>query len=99
MLATNRGNAMVETVVALAVLSPFLSCMALLGKQLDIKHKSFDALRYSVWERTVWSGNAKSDADVTIEALDRSFGDPGAGLVAIDSLRSSVIVPRASASA
>lgn len=84
----NRGNAMVETVVALAVLSPFLGCIALLGKQLDVKHKSFDALRYSVWERTVWSGNAKSEADVAIEAIDRSFGDPSTGVVAMDSLRS-----------
>lgn len=88
MRSTNRGNALVETVVALAVLSPFLGCIALLGKQLDVKHKSFDALRYSVWERTVWSGNAKSEADVAIEALDRSFGNPSAGIVAISSLRS-----------
>ena len=88
MRITNRGNAIVETIVALAVLSPFLGCIALLGKQLDVKHKSFDALRYSVWERTVWSGSAKSDADITIEALDRSFGDPSTGVVAVDSLRS-----------
>jgi hypothetical protein len=90
MCATNRGNAMIETMVALAVLSPFLGCIALLGKQLDVKHKSFDALRYSVWERTVWSGNAKSEADLTNEALDRSFGDPSAGVVATDSLRPGV---------
>lgn len=88
MQPTNRGNAMVETIVALAVLSPFLGYVAVLGKQLDVKHKSFDALRYSVWERTVWSGTAKSEAAVTIEALDRSFGDPGAGMVPIDSLQS-----------
>jgi hypothetical protein len=90
MCATNRGNATIETIVALAVLSPFLGCIALLGKQLDVKHKSFDALRYSVWERTVWSGNAKSEADLTNEALDRSFGDPSAGVVATDSLRPGV---------
>ncbi|HEY5760809.1 MAG TPA: hypothetical protein VIU34_33510 [Steroidobacter sp.] len=88
MRSTIRGNAMVETIVAVAVLSPFLGCIALLGKQLDVKHKSFDALRYSVWERTVWSGNAKTDAEVRIEALDRSFGDPSTGVIAIDSLRS-----------
>lgn len=87
MRPTNRGNAMVETVVAVAVLSPFLGCIALLGKQLDVKHKSFDALRYSVWERTVWSGNAKTDEDVRIEALDRAFGDPSTGVTSIDSLR------------
>jgi hypothetical protein len=88
MQATHRGNAMIETIVALAVLSPFLGCIALLGKQLDVKHKSFDALRYSVWERTVWSGDAKSEAQITNEALDRSFGDPSVGVTANDSLRS-----------
>lgn len=88
MRLTNRGNAMVETIVALAVLTPFLAGIALLGKQLDVKHKSFDALRYSVWERTVWSGNAKSDGDITVEALDRTLGDPSTGVIAIDSLRS-----------
>jgi hypothetical protein len=78
---------MVETVVAVAVLTPFLGGIAVLGKQLDLKHKSFDALRYSVWERTVWSGNAKTDTAVRIEALDRAFGDPSTGVIAIDSLR------------
>nr|WP_298722394.1 hypothetical protein [uncultured Steroidobacter sp.] len=88
MQSTNRGNAMIETIVALAVLSPFLGCIALLGKQLDLKHKGFDALRYSVWERTVWTDGAKSDAEVRMEALDRAFGDPSAGVTAIDSLHS-----------
>lgn len=92
MLVTiNRGNALVETVVALTALLPFVGGIVLLGKQLDVKHKSFDALRYSVWERTVWSGsgaNAKADADITMEALDRSFGDPSVGLLPPDSLRS-----------
>ena len=85
-----RGNALVETIVALVALLPFMGGIVLLGKQLDVKHKSFDALRYSVWERTVWSGsgaNAKSDADITIEALDRSFGDPGTGVSSLESLR------------
>jgi hypothetical protein len=84
-----RGNALAETIVALAALSPFIGGMVLLGKQLDVKHKSFDALRYSVWERTVWSGsgaNAKSDGDITTEALDRSFGNPKAGVLPVDSL-------------
>ncbi|WP_116811700.1 hypothetical protein [Steroidobacter cummioxidans] len=88
MRSTNRGNAIVETIVALAVLSPFLGCIALLGKQLDVKHKTFDALRYSVWERTVWTDNAKADADVRMEALDRTFGAPNTGVTASDSLRS-----------
>lgn len=86
--SSSRGNALIETLVALVALLPFIGGIVLLGKQLDVKHKSFDALRYSVWERTVWSDNGKSDADVSIEALDRVFGDPSAGVVAIDSLRS-----------
>jgi len=83
----NRGNALIETIVALAALSPFVTGMVLLGKQLDVKHKTYDALRYSVWERTVWSSNAKSPADITMEALDRSFGHPLTGVSATESLR------------
>ena len=85
-----RGNALIETVVALLALSPFLVGMALLGKQLDVKHKSYDALRYSVWERTVWSNrgsNGKSETDITLEALDRSFGHPHAGISSAEALR------------
>ncbi|MBM0104099.1 hypothetical protein JM946_05055 [Steroidobacter sp. S1-65] len=82
-----RGNALVETIVALVALLPFLGGMVLLGKQLDIKHKSFDALRYSVWERTVWSASDKSDSELGAEVLDRSFGDPRAGMLPIESLR------------
>jgi hypothetical protein len=86
----NRGNALIETVVALVGLAPFVIGMVLLGKQLDVKHKTYDALRYSVWERTVWSSggrNAKPASDITMEALDRSFGHPHAGVSAVDRLR------------
>ena len=82
----NRGSALIETIVALLALAPFITGMVLLGKQLDVKHKTYDALRYSVWERTVW--NSKSASDITTEALDRSFGHPFAGVSAIDTLRS-----------
>lgn len=87
----NRGNALIETIVALAALSPFITGMVLLGKQLDVKHKTYEALRYSVWERTVWSRNAKSSDDITLEALDRSFGHPHAGVSAPARLRSNGI--------
>jgi hypothetical protein len=85
------GNALAETIVALTALLPFIGGIVLLGKQLDVKHKSFDALRYSVWERTVWSGsgaNAKSDMELTMEIVDRAFGDPRAGVLAAGSLQS-----------
>lgn len=83
-----RGNALIETMVALVALSPFVTGMVLLGKQLDVKHKTYEALRYSVWERTVWSSNTKPSDDITLEALDRAFGHPHAGVSAPDRLRS-----------
>src|SRR5690349_5033379 len=86
----SRGNALAETIVALLALAPFLGGMTLLAKQLDVKHKSYDALRYSVWERTVWSeagSHAKSAADIKLEALDRILGDPRIGISSSDSLR------------
>lgn len=86
-MTRNRGNALIESIVVLAALSPFVTGMALLGKQLDVKHKTYDALRYSVWERTVWSSNAKSADDITVEALDRSFGHPLAGVSSTVGLR------------
>lgn len=86
-----HGNALAETIVALVALLPFVGGIVLLGKQLDVKHKSLDALRYSVWERTVWSesgANAKSDTDIAMEARDRAFGDPSTGVLSAESLRS-----------
>lgn len=87
----HRGNALIETIVALVALSPFVTGMVLLGKQLDVKHKTYEALRYSVWERTVWSSGAKSANDISLEALDRSFGHPHAGVSPTDRLRSNGI--------
>lgn len=87
----SNGNAMAETLVALLALAPFLAGIPLLGKQLDVKHKTFDAARYSIWERTVWrsdgASNRKSEADITLEARDRALGDPRSGMLAVDALR------------
>jgi hypothetical protein len=81
-----------ETIVALLALSPFIVGIPLLGKQLDIKQKSYDSARYSVWERTVWrsdgAANRKTDEDITLEARDRTLGNPRAGVADIESLRS-----------
>ena len=83
---------MAESIVALLALSPFIVGIPLLGKQLDIKQKSYDSARYSVWERTVWrsdgASNRKTDADITLEARDRTLGDPRAGVADVESLRS-----------
>ena len=86
-----RGNAIAETLVALLALSPLLIGIPFLGKQLDIKHKSYDAARYAVWERSVWrsegASNRKSEEDITLEARDRAIGDPRVGLVDVHALR------------
>jgi hypothetical protein len=86
----SQGNALAETLVALLALTPLLAGIPLLGKQLDIRHKSLDAARYSVWERTVWRSdgvsNRKPGEQITLEAHDRTVGDPRTGLIAGDRL-------------
>ena len=79
------GSAMTETLIALLALAPFVAAIPLLGKQVDIKQKTFDVARYSVWERVVWrnSGtvNRKSEEQLTLEARDRVLGDPRTGML------------------
>lgn len=91
LLCKQRGNAMTEVIVALLALTPFILGIPLLGKQLDVKHKAYDAARYAVWERTVWRNdglsNRKGDEDISIEVRDRTLGDPGAGMLAAAALR------------
>jgi hypothetical protein len=86
-----RGNATVEVIVALLALSPLLIGIPVLGKQLDIKHKAYEASRYSVWERTVWSNTGsthrKADSEISLESLDRSLGDPRSGLISAQAIR------------
>lgn len=90
--SAQQGNAMAETLIALLALAPFLAGIPLLGKQLDIKQKTFDAARYAVWERTVWRSdgvsNRKSEEDITLEARDRTLGNQRAGLVNVEALGS-----------
>lgn len=84
------GTAIAEVIVALLAIAPFLIGLPLLGKQLDVKHKSFDAARYAVWERTVWrddAGSRKEAPDIALEARDRVLGDPRAAIVATQVLR------------
>jgi hypothetical protein len=81
---------MIETAIVLLALSPFVVGIVLLGKQLDVKHKSYDALRYSVWERTIWSAagrNAKSEDDIKLEARDRALGNSSGGILSVAALR------------
>lgn len=83
---------MAEVIVAMLALTPFILGIPLLGKQLDVKHKTYDAARYAVWERTVWRNdglsNRKGDDDISMEVRDRTLGDPLAGLLAAAQLRS-----------
>jgi len=89
----SQGNAIVEVVAALLALTPFLIGIPLIGKQFDVKHKTLDAARYAVWERTVWRNenlvNRKNEWDVMLEIRDRTFGSPIAGLVSQENLRAS----------
>ncbi len=90
---------MTETIVTLLALSPFIVGIPLLGKQLDIKQKTYDTARYSVWERTVWrsdgAANRKSEDDITLEARDRTLGNPLAGLLDIEGVRSQGVTENA----
>ena len=89
-LRRHRGTAITEVIVAMLALAPFLIGIPLLGKQLDVKHKTMDAARYTVWERTVWrnsGSNRKASADIGLEARDRSLGDPRAAILAAETLR------------
>lgn len=89
-LLRQRGTAITEVIVALLALAPFLIGIPLLGKQLDVKHKSMDATRYAVWECTVWrgSGDHRKDADdIALEARDRAFGDMRAPVISTNALR------------
>lgn len=94
-----RGSATTETLVALLALTPFLAGIPLLGKQLDIKHKTYDAARYAVWERTVWrsdgASNRKGEQDIALETRDRALGDPHSGILAVSVLRSEGITENA----
>ena len=86
-----RGNAIIEVVASLLALMPFIIGIPVLGKHFDIRHKTFDAARYAVWERTVWRDgdiiNRKDDRDVELEMHDRILGDPEAGLISAASVR------------
>ena len=93
-----RGNAIAETLVALLALGPIVAGIPLLGKQLDIKQKSYDATRYAVWERTIWSttgSHAKSAAEIALEARDRAIGDPSVGIVSSEILQTQGITENA----
>jgi len=82
-----RGQALTETLVAFVVLVPIFMLVPYLGKYLDVKHRTEDAARYALWERTVFSDpgaswdsgeNQKSDGRLRQEILSRITEDPRA---------------------
>jgi hypothetical protein len=84
-----RGNAILEVTASLLVLVPLVVGIPLLGKQFDVNHKTLDAARYAIWERTV---RTYDSPDQDIQALDlairdRILGDATAGLLPAKILR------------
>jgi hypothetical protein len=76
-----NGQALTEAIIWSTALVAFFFSLPLLGKFFDIKHKTLEASRYAVWERTLWSAPgdgdvAKSDAQIRGEIDDRSLGHP-----------------------
>ena len=89
--AKAAGNAIIEVLVSLLAVTPFIAGIPLLGKQFDVKHKTLDAARYAVWERTIWrnagSSNRKHEEDIAVETRDRVLGDATVGLTSVAELR------------
>lgn len=79
-----KGQALSETLVGLLALVPVLILIPYIGKYLDVKHKTLDAGRYAVWERSVFSDggswgageNQKSDEKIESEIVSRLLSDP-----------------------
>jgi len=88
------GSSAVEIFISMLVFVPFFIAIPLLGKYSDIRHKTLEASRYSVWERTVHaqSNNAWRDGDgefseafktpeqIYLEADRRFFGNQKVGM-------------------
>lgn len=77
-LKAQRGQALAEfSVIAGFVLVPLFFCLPLLGKFVDLRHKSEMASRYSAWERTVWFAQqprkAPAAAVKTASAIEREL--------------------------
>lgn len=75
-----HGQGMVSFLVAAVFLFiPISLGINYLAKLGDARHKSYEAARYAVWERTVWSPsdatyNVKTTAEINNETVRRVFG-------------------------
>jgi|HubBroStandDraft_6_1064221.scaffolds.fasta_scaffold238087_2 hypothetical protein len=71
-----RGQAMSEFIVAMAVFAPLLLGLAYIGKYSDIKHQAIQASRYAAFERALDpSSGHESDAVIAEETRARFFMD------------------------
>ncbi|MFT5258481.1 MAG: hypothetical protein ACI9J2_000767 [Saprospiraceae bacterium] len=78
------GQALVETiVVSSAFLIVILLWGPLLGKYVDIKHKSVQAARYQTWEASVWRIDGKYDND-DLRGKDGSVSTPVKSITALE---------------
>lgn len=97
--AKQQGQAMTEfAVVAAFVLVPLFLLIPLLGKYIDIKHKTIQAARYEAWEYTAWNSDrtsgrfkgftktipVKTFRDTKRESINRFYSDPSATLETTD---------------
>lgn len=54
--------------------------LPILAKMSDINHKHNEMVRYSLWERTVWTSARKSDAQLAQEVEQRFMNHPAVAL-------------------
>lgn len=67
---------MTEFIVVCLALVPVFLAIPLLGKYMDIHHSAIQGTRYLAWERTVWTPEKKSGAQLENEMRNRVFGGP-----------------------
>jgi hypothetical protein len=75
---------MAEFLVVCLVLIPLFLAIPLLGKYMDINQNAAQGSRYVAWERTVWTPDKKSNAQLENEVRNRVFTAPGTPLHASD---------------
>ena len=82
-IINQRGQATVEALVSTLALVPLLILTPYLGKYLDVKSKTIESVRYSTWERSIYSDpraswgsdeHSKDDQSIANEARSRILG-------------------------
>jgi len=72
---TQRGQAMSEFIVAMAVFVPLVMGVIYVGKYSDIKHQAIQASRYAAMERALDPSGRESDLTIAEETRARFFTD------------------------